>query len=211
VAACRSNTCKTDEHDLPVHEARYVARTVLIRANTQAEPRIRPTANTVYLHARVGSIVHFVLPHQVSITFSLQTCTESVSAMSSPTRRIVLCVDDEDSQLALRKMVLEDAGFEFLGVRSGTEALELFRNREIAVVVLDYWMSGMKGTEIAEKMRRLRPTIPLIIVSGFGLLPGEASLVNAWFQKGRLQPEDLVREVKRLVDRPIPSEQAATS
>jgi DNA-binding NtrC family response regulator len=123
----------------------------------------------------------------------------------------VLCVDDEDSQLALRKMVLEDAGFEFLGVRSGTEALELFRTREIAVVVLDYWMSGMKGTEIAEKMRRLRPTIPLIIVSGFGLLPGEASLVNAWFQKGRLQPEDLVREVKRLVDRPIPSEQAATS
>jgi DNA-binding NtrC family response regulator len=123
----------------------------------------------------------------------------------------VLCVDDEDSQLALRKMVLEDAGFEFLGVRSGTEALELFRTREIAVVVLDYWMSGMKGTEIAEKMRRLRPTIPLIIVSGFGLLPGEASLVNAWFQKGRLQPEDLVREVKRLFDRPIPSEQAATS
>jgi DNA-binding NtrC family response regulator len=131
--------------------------------------------------------------------------------MSSPTRRTVLCVDDEDSQLMLRKMVLEDAGFEFLGVRSGTEALELFRNREIAVVVLDYWMSGMKGTEIAEKMRRLRPTIPLIIVSGFGLLPGEASLVNAWFQKGRLQPEDLVREVKRLVDRPIPSEQTATS
>jgi DNA-binding NtrC family response regulator len=131
--------------------------------------------------------------------------------MSSPTRRTVLCVDDEDSQLMLRKMVLEDAGFEFLGVRSGTEALELFRNREIAVVVLDYWMSGMKGTEIAEKMRRLRPTIPLIIVSGFGLLPGEASLVNAWFQKGRLQPEDLVREIKRLVDRPIPSEQTATS
>lgn len=131
--------------------------------------------------------------------------------MSLPTRRTVLCVDDEDSQLMLRKMVLEDAGFEFLGVRSGAEALELFRNREIAVVVLDYWMSGMKGTEIAEKMRRLRPTIPLIIVSGFGLLPGEASLVNAWFQKGRLQPEDLVREVKRLVDRPIPSEQTETS
>jgi hypothetical protein len=47
-----------------------VARTVLklnlnrqtLRANTQAEPRIRPTANTVYLHARIGSIVHLVLP-----------------------------------------------------------------------------------------------------------------------------------------------------
>ena len=131
--------------------------------------------------------------------------------MSPPTRRTVLCVDDEDSQLRLRKMVLEDAGFEFLGVRSGTEALELFRTREIALVVLDYWMSGMKGTEIAERMRRMRPTIPLIIVSGFSLLPGEASLVNAWFQKGQLQPEDLVREVKRLVDRPIPTQQTATS
>src|ERR1700727_505829 len=121
--------------------------------------------------------------------------------MNSQTRPIVLCVDDEDSQLALRKILFEDAGFEFLGVHSGTEALEILRARDVGAVVLDYWMSGMKGTEIAVEIKRQRPKVPIIILSGFGLLPGEASLVNAWFQKGRIQPEDLVREVQRLIER----------
>ena len=73
--------------------------------------------------------------------------------MNSPTRPVVLCVDDEDSQLMLRKMLFEQAGFEFLGVQSGTEALKLFRARDVGVVVLDYWMSGMKGTGIAVEMK----------------------------------------------------------
>jgi DNA-binding response OmpR family regulator len=46
-------------------------------------------------------------------------------------------------------MLFEEAGFEFLGVRSGTRALKLFRARDVGAAVLDYWMSGMKGTEIA--------------------------------------------------------------
>jgi len=123
---------------------------------------------------------------------------------------VVLCVDDEDSQLMLRKMLFEQAGFEFLGVQSGTEALKLFRARDVGVVVLDYWMSGMKGTEIAVEMKRQRPKVPIIVLSGFGLLPGEASLVNAWFQKGKIQPEDLVREVQRLVGRSTDTQQNTT-
>jgi DNA-binding NtrC family response regulator len=130
--------------------------------------------------------------------------------MNSPTRPVVLCVDDEDSQLMLRKMLFEQAGFEFLGVQSGTEALKLFRARDVGVVVLDYWMSGMKGTEIAVEMKRQRPKVPIIVLSGFGLLPGEASLVNAWFQKGKIQPEDLVREVQRLVGRSTDTQQNTT-
>lgn len=129
--------------------------------------------------------------------------------MNSPTRPVVLCVDDEDSQLMLRKMLFEEAGFEFLGVQSGTEALQLFRARDVGVVVLDYWMSGMKGTEIAVEMKRQRPKVPIIVLSGFGLLPGEASLVNAWFQKGKIQPEDLVREVQRLIGRSSDTQQNA--
>ena len=130
--------------------------------------------------------------------------------MNSPTRPVVLCVDDEDSQLMLRKMLFEQAGFEFLGVQSGTEALKLFRARDVGVVVLDYWMSGMKGTEIAVEMKRQRPKVPIIVLSGFGLLPGEASLVIAWFQKGKIQPEDLVREVQRLVGRSTDTQQNTT-
>jgi DNA-binding NtrC family response regulator len=131
--------------------------------------------------------------------------------MNSQTRPIVLCVDDEDSQLALRKMLFEGAGFEFLGAQSGAAALELFRSKEIAAVVLDYWMSEMKGTEIAAEMKRQRPKVPIIVLSGFALLPGEASLVNAWFQKGRIQPDELVREIRRLLDHSSNTQQNPSS
>jgi DNA-binding NtrC family response regulator len=121
--------------------------------------------------------------------------------MTPPDRLTVLCVEDEDSQLSLRKLLFEAAGFDFCGSRSGAEALDLFRKRDIDAVVLDYWLSGMKGVELAEEMKRERPHVPVIILSGFASLPGEgAGLVTTWFQKGKVEPEELVGEVRRLIE-----------
>jgi DNA-binding response OmpR family regulator len=65
----------------------------------------------------------------------------------------VLCVEDEEEQLTLRRMIFEAAGFEFLGARGGAQALDLFRTRAIDAVVLDYWMSGMNGLTLATEMK----------------------------------------------------------
>jgi DNA-binding response OmpR family regulator len=122
--------------------------------------------------------------------------------MKSRIPMIILCVEDEDSQLELRKMLFESAGFEFLGARKAVEALEVFRTKDVSAVVLDYWMSGMNGIEIATEMKRLRPTIPIIMLSGFPSLPGEGvGLVDAWLQKGRVQPEALIEQVSDLIKR----------
>lgn len=119
-----------------------------------------------------------------------------------PPRVIVLCVEDEDTQLSLRRMLFESAGFEVLGAETGTEALKLFYSREISVVVIDYWMSGMNGMAVAAEMKRWRPHIPIVMLSGFACLPGEgAGLVDAWLQKARVEPEALIAQVAGLVRR----------
>lgn len=120
----------------------------------------------------------------------------------SPARTSVLCVEDEDSQLELRKILFEAAGFEFVGARTGAEALHLFRTREINAVVLDYWMASMNGLVVATEMKRERPSIPVIILSGFASLPGEgAGVVDAWLQKAHIQPEELIERVTELIRR----------
>ena len=120
--------------------------------------------------------------------------------MNSPSPLTVLCVEDEEPQLKLRKALFESAGFEFLQARTGVEALELFRTREVSAVVLDYWMSGMNGTVIAEQMKRERPTVPIIILSGWSSLPGETiGIVDTWLVKAREAPEQLLSEVNRLI------------
>jgi DNA-binding response OmpR family regulator len=122
--------------------------------------------------------------------------------MKSPSRMTVLCVEDEDVQLELRKLVFESAGFEFIGAQTGTEALEIFRTRPISAVVLDYWMSSMNGWAVATEMKQLRPTIPIIMLSGFASLPGEGvGVVDAWLQKARAEPEVLIERVTELIRR----------
>lgn len=126
--------------------------------------------------------------------------------MGSAARKTILCVEDEEQQLRLRKILFEDAGFEVLVAQTGNQALELFRQRDVDGVVLDYWMSGMNGLAVAREMKRTRPGTPIIVVSGFTSLPGETiGLVDAWFQKSKIEPEDLVKEVKTLVRFPQPA------
>ncbi len=121
--------------------------------------------------------------------------------MDLPTRTTVLCVEDEESQLKLRKVLFESAGFEVLGARTGAEALELFRTNVVDLVVLDYWMAGMNGLAVATELKRLRPTTPIMVLSGWTSLPGETiGLVDAWFQKAQVQPDELLTEATRLVN-----------
>lgn len=119
--------------------------------------------------------------------------------MQSPTRMTVLCVEDEDQQLKLRKLLFESEGFNVLTAQTGRQALELFQAHAVDAVVLDYWMAGMNGMAVATELKRLRPTIPIIVLSGWTSLPGETiGLVDAWFQKAQIQPADLVSAVSRL-------------
>lgn len=119
----------------------------------------------------------------------------------------VLCVDDEQLQLQLRKLLLESAGFAVLPVQDAQRAMEVFRSRHVDAVVMDYWLSGTNGTALAEEMKRLRPRIPIVMLSGFSSLPGEGVIVDAWLRKADVEPEDLVNEVRRLIDLRTPAQQ----
>jgi CheY-like chemotaxis protein len=115
--------------------------------------------------------------------------------------KTILCVEDERLQLQMRKMLLESAGFVVLEARSASEAMEIFQSRDVDAVVMDYWLSGKNGTAVAEEMKRLSPRVPIVMLSGFSSLPGESAIVDAWLRKAEVQPEDLINEVRRLIDR----------
>jgi DNA-binding NtrC family response regulator len=117
----------------------------------------------------------------------------------------VLCVDDDDLELSARKKLFEAAGFRVLEAQSKLSALQVFRSEEVDAVVLDYWLSGSggNGTAVAEEIKRISPTTPVVMLSGYGSLPGEAAIVDAWMSKSQIEPDVLVREVKRLIEQRI--------
>lgn len=112
----------------------------------------------------------------------------------------VLCVEDEQMQLQMRKVLFESQGYRVLTAESAQEALDAFRSNHIDAVVMDYWLSGQNGTAVAQEMKRILPRIPIVILSGFTSLPGEGTVVDSWMRKAEVEPQDLLNEVRRLID-----------
>ncbi len=101
-------------------------------------------------------------------------------------RPTVLCVDDLDSGLIIRKLFLESNGYHVLTARGGVEGLETLENRQVEAVVLDYRMPEMDGAEVAHLIKQKRPALPIILLSGYisELPEGVRDKVDALIIKG---------------------------
>jgi len=81
--------------------------------------------------------------------------------------RTVLVVDDDPMVLEVTASMLEDLGCEVVTAGSGSEALDrLARDRRIEIVITDVNMPGLSGYELAEKAKRLRDGLQVILLSG---------------------------------------------
>jgi PAS domain S-box-containing protein len=82
----------------------------------------------------------------------------------------VMIVDDERSLVALAEEIAAELGYEPIGFDSSRAALEAFsaQPKRFDVVLSDETMPDLVGTELAFQIRRLRPAIPIILMSGYG-------------------------------------------
>ena len=99
--------------------------------------------------------------------------------------KTILCVDDEMTGLSVRKMLLESQGYRVLTAENGSDAVVLFSSESLDLIVLDYSMPGTSGHVVAEKMKELRPNLPIIMLSAYVDLPSETlALVDRSITKG---------------------------
>ena len=102
---------------------------------------------------------------------------------------LILCVDDERVGLEIRKTLLERAGYRVLTALSGAAGLDLFAREPIEAVVLDFSMPGMNGDQVALGMRKVKPSVPILMLSAYTSLPPEVTrLVDLYMTKGEGAP-----------------------
>jgi CheY-like chemotaxis protein len=112
---------------------------------------------------------------------------------------VILCIDDEPVGLQVRKMLLQHQGYEVLTALSGTEGLELFVDNPVSAVVLDYSMPGLNGSQIAAEMKRLKPSVKILLLSAYVDLPEEAlKWVDKRAVKG-VSPTHFLEELQQLL------------
>lgn len=98
-------------------------------------------------------------------------------------RNVILCVDDEENPLLLRKLVLQKAGYEVVTANSAKQALEVLGSRKVDLVLSDQLMPGTTGTELAQRVKSIHPRLPVVIVSGVNEMPADASNADLFISK----------------------------
>jgi CheY-like chemotaxis protein len=100
-------------------------------------------------------------------------------------RPVILCIDDEDLGLEIRKIVLEREGFTVLTAHDGLTGLSIFESEPVDAVILDYAMPGLDGGQVAIILRQRKPDIPILMLSAYVALPADVmSVVNFSATKG---------------------------
>ena len=113
---------------------------------------------------------------------------------------LILCVDDEALGLQIRKAVLERAGYRVLTALDGSSGLTLFFDQPVEGVILDYFMPGMDGGQVATAMRKQRPEVPILLLSAYINLPPEVvQMVDFTVLKGE-GPVELLARVRQMLD-----------
>lgn len=95
----------------------------------------------------------------------------------------ILCVDDEQLPLLLRKLVLEKQGYRVVTAGSASDALQALKEHRVDLVLTDQLMPGGTGTELAQSIKGIRPDLPVVLISGVNELPADARWADVFISK----------------------------
>ncbi len=97
--------------------------------------------------------------------------TESDKSPRLPT---VLCVDDEESVLKALQRELQRFGCRVLLANNGDDALDYLEREDVQVLICDYAMPGMLGTEVMDRAKIISPGTMRVLLSAHGCDPDVA-------------------------------------
>ncbi|MFC1725741.1 sigma-54-dependent transcriptional regulator [candidate division KSB1 bacterium] len=128
----------------------------------------------------------------------------------------ILIVDDDEKFRSLIEEILQENGFDTVSAKNGYEALEKIKQNSLNLILLDINMPGINGLDVFRESLKIKPEIPVVIISGHGTIPLaiEATKMGAYdfiekpvseerltiTVKNALEKEELVKDRSHLIE-----------
>jgi two-component system, OmpR family, response regulator CpxR len=119
-------------------------------------------------------------------------------------RKTILCVDDNEQILSIRKFMLETRGYRVISANCAADALEHIQGAlpgSIDLLLSDLILPQMDGNELARRAKQLHPCLPALLVSGTVTSFDRAGFADAFLPKGACTPAELLDRIRILVAR----------
>lgn len=116
-------------------------------------------------------------------------------------KRTILCVDDDERSLSIRKVLLETWGYRVKLCLDPDQAVELMKAGGIDLVLTDLMMPKRSGAKLIDELKTIAPHVPALLFSGSVSFCAEQHLADGWLPKGELAPAELLGRIRVLLVR----------
>jgi CheY-like chemotaxis protein len=114
-------------------------------------------------------------------------------------KRTILCVDDNEQSLSIRKIMLETRGYRVVACTTGREALQIFKNGGIDLVLSDLVMPDFDGAKLVAAIKEMSSETPAILFSGKIKVYEKDTRADIFLPKGMYAPVELLERIRMML------------
>lgn len=111
-------------------------------------------------------------------------------------KKIILCVNDNEQELSIMSFMLNTNGYRVVPAKNGQEAIELFSAMQVDLVLADYGMPHMNGTQMVNRLKQIASHVPMILLGDPQTLAGQIHMADALLAKKQCSPQELLERIK---------------
>jgi CheY-like chemotaxis protein len=112
-------------------------------------------------------------------------------------KKVILCVNDNVQELSVLRFMLATNGYRVLAASNGQEAIAVFATSpQIDLVLADTTVSQINGAQLAERLKRARPTVPMILFGDAQALNSEIHVADAVLARKNCSTQELLERIK---------------
>lgn len=116
-------------------------------------------------------------------------------------KKVILCVDDNEQALSVRKFLLETRGYRVIPATDGAAAIEILQQGGVDLVLSDLVMPQMDGNEMIGRMKQISPEVPMMLISGTVKAFDRANRADAFLPKGCCTPVEMLERIRVMIAR----------
>jgi CheY-like chemotaxis protein len=111
-------------------------------------------------------------------------------------KKIILCVDDNEQDLSVLKFMLATNGYRVVSANNGQEAIDIFSEVQVDLVLSDFSMPQMNGIQLVDRLKQIASHVPMIVLGDPQKIGGEMHAADAVLSKKSCSPHEMLERIK---------------
>jgi len=111
-------------------------------------------------------------------------------------KKIILCVDDNEQELSVLKFMLSTNGYRVVSASNGLDAIDLFADYPVDLVLSDYAMPQMNGDQLVNRLKQIASHVPMILLGDPQKMGDQLHGADALLPKKTCSPQELLERIK---------------